>query len=108
MKSNEQELKIGDNLLALGPHYFEKVKIISADNGVFTLSNKIKITSNLLVVNNSKVEIKPFNEEEYNYLVAKNKIPRVLEKLESKYKYLSKEDLIKLYAKLEKVINKYF
>lgn len=106
MKKNK--LRIGDYLLVLGPHFFEKAEVASVDNGVFTLNNKIKITQDLVVLNNSKMEVKPFDEDEYNYLLAKNKIPRVLEKIESQYKNLPKEDMVNLFSKLNRVLSKYF
>lgn len=106
MKKNK--LRIGDYLLVLGPHFFEKAEVVSVDNGVFTLNNKIKVTQDLVVLNNSKMEVKPFDEDEYNYLLAKNKIPRILEKIESKYKNLPKEDMVNLFSKLNRVSSKYF
>lgn len=108
MKNKENRLKIGTPLLVLGPHFFEKAEVVSVENGIFTLNNKIKVTNELVITNNSKMQIKPFDEEEYNFLVAKNKIPRVLEKIENKYKELSKDDLIKLFDRLNKITYKYF
>lgn len=108
MKNKENRLKIGTPLLVLGPHFFEKAEVVSVENGIFTLNNKIKVTNELVITNNSKMQIKPFDEEEYNFLVAKNKIPRVLEKIENKYKELSKDDLIKLFDGLNKITHKYF
>ena len=108
MKNKENRLKIGTPLLVLGPHFFEKAEVVSVENGIFTLNNKIKVTNELVITNNSKMQIKPFDEEEYNFLVAKNKIPRVLEKIENKYKELSKDDLIKLFDRLNIITHKYF
>ena len=108
MKNKENRLKIGTPLLVLGPHFFEKAEVVSVENGIFTLNNKIKVTNELVITNNSKMQIKSFDEEEYNFLVAKNKIPRVLEKIENKYKELSKDDLIKLFDRLNRITHKYF
>ena len=64
MKNKENRLKIGTPLLVLGPHFFEKAEVVSVENGIFTLNNKIKVTNELVITNNSKMQIKPFDEEE--------------------------------------------
>ena len=43
MKNKENRLKIGTPLLVLGPHFFEKAEVVSVENGIFTLNNKIKV-----------------------------------------------------------------
>ena len=101
------KLKIGDKLMVLGTSHFEVSTISSIEKGVVTLDNGLKVDLQLTPLGNSKYKISPFNEEEYQYLSALNKIPKLLEDIKLNYKNLSKDNLIKVYNKLNKLTSKF-
>lgn len=95
MKLNE-----GDAVLVTGYAFFEKALIEKAEKGQYILSNGFKIDKNFNVISSNKFIVKPFIEEEYQFLVAKSAIPKLLDEFSKKYTSLSKEKTIKIYKKL--------
>lgn len=96
--------KVGDMVLVLGPAHFEKSEIIDRKKGVFTLKNGILMDRDFYP-KNSKMKIKPFNQEEYDFLVAKQQIPRFLDLIKARIQSLDQEKAIKLHKKLSKMVN---
>lgn len=101
------KLKVGDRFMVFNASHFEVTTISSIEKGVITLDNGLKMDSQLTLINNSKYKISPFNEEEYKYLSALNKIPKLLEDIKLNYKNLAKDDLIKVYNRLNKITSKF-
>lgn len=103
-------LKAGDPVLITGPKFFEKATVVSVKNGTLTLNNNMVVSEDLRVVLNnpkSRMEIKKFDEQEYNFLVAKSNFNRVLERINLLQYKLSQEDLIKLFDRLNKIEQKF-
>lgn len=101
------KLKIGDKLMVLGTSHFEVSTISSIEKEVVTLDNGLKVDLQLTPLGNSKYKISLFNEEEYQYLSALNKIPKLLEDIKLNYKNLSKDNLIKVYNRLDRLTSKF-
>ena len=64
------KLNIGDPVLVTGPAHFEKAEVIERSKGIYTLNNQMKITKDLSIIGNSRFKVTPFNDEEYDYLLA--------------------------------------
>lgn len=101
------KLKVGDIFMVTGPAHFEKAVVEKAEKGVYTLNNGLKIDNSLQVIGQSRFNVKEFNQGEYDYQLALNQIPRLLEVIKSNYKSLPSDNLIKAKEKLERIINKY-
>lgn len=102
------KLNIGDPVLVIGPAHFEKAEVIERSKGIYTLNNQMKITKDLSIIGNSRFKITPFNNEEYNYLLAVNQIPRQLSIIKEKMDNgLAKESILKIHQKLKNIITKY-
>lgn len=102
------KLKEGDPLLVIGHSHFEKAHVINVKKGVITLNNQIKVDNTLKVLNNSKFEVKPFDQTEYDHLISKSEIPKLLSKITSSYQNLPSSSMIMVKHKLERIIKKYF
>ena len=101
------KLKVGETFTVTGPSHFEKATVEKVEKGVYTLSNGLKINSSLEVLGSSRFKVKPFDENEYRYLLATNQIPRFLDQIKSSYKNLPQENLVKVHEKLKKLTQKY-
>ena len=87
---------------------FEKAEVIERSKGIYTLNNQMKITKDLSIIGNSRFKVTPFNDEEYNYLLAVNQIPRQLSIIKEKMDQgLAKESILKIHQKLKNIITKY-
>lgn len=102
------KLNIGDSVLVTGPAHFEKAEVIERSKGIYTLDNQMKITNDLNVIGNSRFKVTPFDDEEYNYLLAVNQIPRQLSLIKEKMDQgLSRESILKIHHKLKSLITKH-
>lgn len=106
------KLKENDYLLVIGPAHFEKVKVEEVlKNKRYKLANNMVIDKNLNIISiiNLKFMVEPFDQEKYDYLVANERLPRIINKLLDKLKSgkLSNDNVIKLYNKLKKIGDKY-
>lgn len=119
------KLQVGDFLLVVTSLHFEKAEIISVERvkgegkssqKVFTLNNQLKINSNLEVLSNNglslaknrdKYTIKPFDQAEFDVMSAKSRYNKYLSDFQNLKKDLSDDDLVKVTAKLGKILEKY-
>lgn len=104
------KLKEKDALLVTGPSHYEKaiVDSILKDNR-YKLNNGMVIDNNLNIISivTSKFKVEPFDEVKYNYLLSKERIPRILTKINEELGKLPNESVIKLYNKLKRIEEKY-
>lgn len=102
------KLNIGDSVLVTGPAHFEKAEVIERSNGVYTLNNQMKITKDLSIIGKSRFKVSPFDQEEYDYLIAVNQIPRQLSIIKEKMdKGLKRESVLRIHNKLKSITIKY-
>lgn len=106
------KLKENDYLLVIGPAHFEKVKVEEVlKNKKYKLANNMVVDKNLNVVSiiNSKFTVEVFDQEKYDYLVANERLPKVINKLLDKLKSgkLSNDKVVKLYNKMKKIEERY-
>ena len=84
------KLKEKDALLVTGPAHYEKALVDSVLKG-----NKYKLNNGMTIDNN------------LNYLLSMERIPRILGKINEKLEKLPNESVVKLYNKLRKMEEKY-
>lgn len=99
------KINVGDEFLITREAHFEKAKIIKKEKGIYHLDNQVKMDANLNALN-SKVNIAPFDQEEYNYLLASSQIPKLLHNISRRYKKLPKDKVRMIYTRLNKIIEK--
>lgn len=101
------KLKVGEQFTVIGPYHFEKTIVEKAEKGVYTLNNGLKINSSLEIIGPSKFKVKPFDQKEYDFLLATDQIPKQLDKIKASYKNLSQDSMLKLNEKLKRLVTKY-
>lgn len=102
------KLHEGDNLLVYGLYHVEKATVIKAEKGVYTLNNQMKVDRDLKVLNSKDsyvVEI--WDENKYKFLHYRSMMEKKLNLIQSGYMKLDQGSLIRVYEKLDKLIEKY-
>lgn len=102
--------EIGDILLCYSSYHVEKTRILSIENGILVLDNQIKVDRDLNILNtkNTDIHVETMDYDKYRYLQARSLMDKVLYKINSKYKKLNAENTVKVYDKLNKLVEKYF
>lgn len=100
-------MKTGDEVLVVGPAFFEKTKIKDHKKGIFYLENGIQMNRQLQALN-SKYKIEPLDKEKYELLMAKRILSRGIEKLDKIFRDgIQDPEKIKYAArKLQKILEK--
>lgn len=101
-----EKLKIGDPVLITGPFHYEKATVISIEKGVIALSNNMKIDRNYQNVTKSSYQAQPWDEHEFEYWKAYSSLGSLLDKYQTYFRKLGKDDLVLVYHKLIKLANK--
>lgn len=75
-----------------------------------TLSNQLKVDKELKMLNskNTNVKVEEYDSEKYKYLRSLSLMDKVLYKINSKYRTLGKEEIIRVYEKLCRIAERYF
>lgn len=102
----EDRIKVDMELLVYNDYHFEKAKVVKREKGLYILNNQMRITRDGVPIN-SKLKVKPFDILEFEYLVAKRDLPKLIKSLEVSSKGLPSEATIKLYDKVKKLVTKY-
>lgn len=102
--------EIGDILLCYSSYHVEKAKVVSIDGGTMVLDNQIRVDRDLNILNtkNPDIHVEEMDYDRYRYLHARSMMDKVLYKINSKFKKLDKEDTVKVYDKLKRIVEKYF
>ena len=101
-----EKLKVGDPVLIIGPFHYEKATVISIEKGIIALSNNMKIDRNYQNVIKSSYQAKPWDEQEFEYWKAYSSLSSLLDKYQTYFRKLGKNDLVLVYHKLIKLANK--
>ncbi len=104
------KLHEGDFFLVTSPYLREKATIVSIEKTkegpIYLLDNQVKMTENFKPIN-SRVNIEPWDEEKYAYLIAKSQILQILSDLSSNWQNWDEETQIKFHHKLLKLKEKF-
>lgn len=106
----KQKFEKGGLLLCYSPHHVEKSSIINISGGVITLNNQVKVDKFLNILNSRAkgIKVEEWDQDKYDYLVAKSMMDKVLYKINSKYQELEPENLVRVYEKLNRLVDRYF
>ena len=92
----------GDHLLVYGQYHVEKATITKVEKGFLILDNQMKVDKDLKVLNaKSAFTVENWDENKYKFLHYRS----MMEK--KGYKKLDQDALIRVYEKLDKLIEKY-
>lgn len=106
----KQKFEKGGLLLCYSPYHVEKSSIIDITGGVITLNNQMKVDKHLNILNSKTkgIKVEEWDQDKYDYLVAKSMMDKVLYKINSKYRELEPENLVRVYEKLNRLVDRYF
>lgn len=101
----------GDAFLVTSPYLREKAVIIGVEKtrelgNVYVLDNQVKFNDNLKPIN-SRVNIEPWNEEKYAYLLAKVQVSQILDNLAHAWKDWDEAKIMAFHSKLIRIKAKF-
>lgn len=96
------KLQIGQEFLVYGPYHYERAKVIKAEKGRYTLDNNLVIDRDLHPVVPTKMTVEPFDNDKWEFFVAKGELPKLIAKLASSK--VSEDKIIKVHKKLTKLL----
>lgn len=96
------KLQIGQEFLVYGPYHYERAKVIKAEKGRYTLDNNLVIDRDLNPVVPTKMIVEPFDNDKWEFFVAKGELPKLIAKLASSR--ISEDKIIKVHKKLIKLL----
>ena len=97
------KLQIGQEFLVYGPYHYERAKVIKAEKGRYTLDNNMVIDRDLHPLVPTKMTVEPFDNDKWEFLVAKGELPKLMAKLSSSTK-IPEDKVIKVHKKLVKLL----
>lgn len=94
----------GDAFLVTSPYLREKAIIIDIERTkelgiIYVLDNQVKVNENLKALN-SRVNVEPWDEDKYAYLIAKTQISQMLDDLSHAWKDWDQGKIMTFHAKL--------
>lgn len=97
------KLQIGQEFLVYGPYHYEKAKVVKAEKGRYTLDNNMVIDRDLNPTVPTTMKVEPFDENRWEFLVAKGELPKLIAKLASSK--VSEDKVVKVHKKLVKLLD---
>lgn len=102
------KLHEGDNLLVYGLYHVEKASVIKAEKGIYTLNNQMKVDKDLKVLNSKdSYNVEIWDEDKYKFLHYRSMMDKKISIIQNGYLKLDQDSLIRVYEKLDKLIEKY-
>lgn len=97
------KLQIGQEFLVYGPYHYEKAKVVKAEKGRYTLDNNMVIDRDLNPTVPTTMTVEPFDNNKWEFLVAKGELPKLIAKLASSK--VSEDKVVKVHKKLVKLLD---
>lgn len=98
------KLQLGQEFIVLGLHHYERAKVVAIDKKVYTLDNNVKIDSSLQPLNSTKVTVEPFDQDKWDFLVAKGELPKLIAELHTHL--FTDDQVVYTHRKLKKLLSK--